>query len=137
MSKPISHHEALIYVMVIISAADRSMTDSELQRMGELVQTLPVFRDFEMDKMIRVAGDCGEILQGENGLNDVMEIIAAALPEKLYDTAYALAVDIAAADLHVEQEELRLLQILRDTLDLDKLTIAAIERGAMARHRRL
>ncbi len=137
MSKPISHHEALIYVMVIISAADRSMTDPELQRMGELVQTLPIFRDFDMDRLIRVAGDCGEILQGDNGLNDVMETIASALPEKLYDTAYALAVDIAAADLHVEQEELRLLQILRDELNLDKLTVAAIERGAMARHRRL
>lgn len=137
MSKPISHHEALIYVMVIISAADRSMTDPELQRMGELVQTLPIFRDFDMDRLIRVAGDCGEILQGDNGLNDVMETIGSALPEKLYDTAYALAVDIAAADLHVEQEELRLLQILRDQLNLDKLTVAAIERGAMARHRRL
>ena len=58
-----------------------------------------------------------------------------ALPHNLYDTAYALAVEIAAADLHVEQEELRLLQLLRDRLGLDKLTCAAIERGAMARYR--
>ena len=30
---------------------------------------------------------------------------------------------------------LRILQILRDTLDLDKLTVAAIERAARARYR--
>ena len=43
---------------------------------------------------------------------------------------------MAAADLHVEQEELRFLQMLRDALDLDPLTIAAIERGARARYPR-
>ena len=45
------------------------------------------------------------------------------------------AVEVAAADLHVEQEELRFLQMLRDRLGLDTLTVAAIERGARARYR--
>ena len=44
---------------------------------------------------------------------------------------------MAAADLHVEPEELRLLAMLRDRLGLDKLTTAAIERGARARFRTL
>lgn len=70
-----------------------------------------------------------------DGLDTVLLIAHDALPHSLYDTAYALAVEVAAADLHVEQEELRLLQILRDRLGLDKLTCAAIERGAMARFR--
>ena len=60
-----------------------------------------------------------------------------ALPPKLHETAYALAVEVAAADLHVEQEELRFLQMLRDHLDIDKLTVAAIESGARARYRTL
>jgi hypothetical protein len=63
-------------------------------------------------------------------------MIAAALPERLYETAYALAVEVAAADLFVEQEELRFLQILRDRLNLDQLTSAAIERAARARYRK-
>ena len=37
------HHDALIYTMVIVSAADREMTDAELRRMGQLVTILPVF----------------------------------------------------------------------------------------------
>ena len=58
-----------------------------------------------------------------------------SLPPRLHETAYALAVEVAAVDLHVEQEELRFLQILRDALNLDPLAIAAIERGARARYR--
>ncbi len=137
MSKPITHHDALIYVMVTIAAADRSMTDSELLRIGEIVQTLPVFRDYNRENLINAAEDCGDLLQEEDGLEAVFSRIAEVLPEKLYDTAYALAVEVAAADLHVEQEELRFLQILRDRLNLDKLTVAAIEAGARARYRRL
>jgi hypothetical protein len=66
----------------------------------------------------------------------VLDVIAA-LPARLHETAYALAVEVAAADLHVEQEELRFLQMLRDRLDLDKLAVAAIESSARARYRSL
>jgi hypothetical protein len=77
----------------------------------------------------------GALLQDEDGLDRVLDIIATSLPPRLHETAYALTVEVAAADLHVEQEELRFLQMLRDKLDLDKLTVAAIERGARARYR--
>ena len=56
------------------------------------------------------------------------------LPAKLKETAYALAVEVAASDLAVGREELRFLAILRDALDLDKLVTAAIERSAIARY---
>lgn len=74
-------------------------------------------------------------MSGPEGLDIVLEIIKDALPHRLYDTAYALAVEIAMADLNVSQEEIRLLQLLRDRFGLDKLTCAALERGAIARFR--
>ena len=132
---PVSHHDALIYAMVTISASDRTMTDRELTKIGDVINTLPVFRDFDNDRLVEVAEACGDLLQGDDALDDVLDVIAEALPERLYDTAYAVAVEVAAADLHVEQEELRFLQLLRDRLGLDKLTVAAIERGARARYR--
>jgi len=137
MNKTVSTHEALIYVMVIMSAADSSMTDTELASIGEIVKTLPVFRSFDVDQIIPCAQHCGERLQEEDGLNSILTLVAETLPAKLYDTAYAIAVDVAAADLNVQQEELRVLQMLRDRFNLDKLTCAAIERGAQARHRTL
>jgi len=135
MATPVSHHEALIYAMVTLSAADRTMTDDELMKIGDIVRTLPIFAEFDPNRLVPTAEACGALLQEDDGLDAVLSIIAASLPERLYDTAYALAVEVAAADLHVEQEELRFLQILRDRFDLDKLTVAAIERGARARYR--
>ena len=45
MIEPLNHHAALVYVMVTISAVDRTMTDDELARIGEIVSNLPVFAD--------------------------------------------------------------------------------------------
>ena len=53
------------------------------------------------------------------------------------ETAYALACDVVAADGNISQEEARLLQMLRQSLDIDHLIGAAIERGARARFRRV
>ncbi|ADZ71680.1 Cytoplasmic protein [Polymorphum gilvum SL003B-26A1] len=135
MRETVSIQEALVYVMVTMSAADSSMTDAELASIGEIVKILPIFRGFDTERIVKVAQDCGERLQNQDGLDEILDLVADSLPAKLYDTAYALAVDVAAADLSVEQEELRLLQMLRDRLSLDKLTVAAIERAAQARHK--
>lgn len=127
-------HDALIYIMVTMSAADRSMTDSELSKIGTIIQTLPVFSDYEEDDLIEASARCTEILQADDGLQQILDIAVSVIPKSLHETAYALAVEVAAADLHLEQEELRLLQIFRDHFNLDRLTCAAIERGARARH---
>jgi len=117
-----------------MSAADRTMSDSELAKIGTIVKSLPVFAEFDTDKMIEVANECTRILQKEDGLDQIIDNALESLPDHLRETAYALAVDVAAADLQIEQEELRLLQIFRHKLNIDRLTAAAIERGARARH---
>lgn len=137
MAKQISYEEALIYVMVTMSAADRSMTDKELNRIGHMVSNLPVFANFDADKLVQVAEECGDVLAQDDGLDEILDVIRENIPAALFETAYAVAVDVAIADLHVEQEELRMLQLLRDELNLDNLVCAAIERGARARFRSL
>ena len=134
MSQMINHHSALVYVMVTMSAVDRSMNDEELARIGSIVRNLPVFRDFDQERLLHTARECGDILSEEGGLDAVLTMVTESLPDYLHEAAYALAVEVAAADLDVQQEELRFLQMLRDRLGLDKLTVAAIERGARARH---
>lgn len=134
---PIHPQTALIYTMVMVSAADRNMTDSELRTIGDVIHILPVFEDFERERLPKIAAQCAEFLSVEDGLDMTLEMIKTSLPEKLRETAYALACEVAAADRKVEQEELRLLEMLRNALDLDPLAAAAIERGARARHTRL
>lgn len=138
MSDTLTPQEALIYVMVTMSAAEGTISDTETEGIGRLVQTLPVFEGFDADHLVKTAKECGELLASDSeGLEHVLNLVADALPAKLHDTAYAVAVEIAAADLEVAQEELRFLQLLRDRFGLDKLVVAAIERAARARLRTL
>ena len=132
-SKP-TVQEALIYVMVTMSAVDRIVSDAELSKIGNIVSQLPVFADFDLDRLVKTAEACGEILSEDDGLDRILDVIAEALPKKLHETAYALAVEIAAVGRDVRMEEIRFLELLQDKLHLDKLIIAAIERGARARH---
>lgn len=131
------HHSALIYSMVLASAADREMTDTELRRIGQIVDRLPVFQDFDTDSLAARAAECAELLNAEDGLEAVLEAIHGALPQKLHETAYAVACEIVVADGKVAQEELRLLEMLAQSLPIDRLTAAAIERGARARHMKI
>ncbi len=134
MPQTINPHTALIYVMVTMSAVDSAMSDNETLKIGNIVTNLPAFNDFDPERLVSVAEECASILSEEGGLDAVFGLVRDALPPHMYETAYALAVDVAAADLAVAQEEIRLLQLLRDALGLEKLIAAAIERGARARH---
>ena len=133
-SSVLDHHSALIYVMVLVSASDGEMTDAELSTIGSIVQHLPVFADYDVDLLPSAANNCTAMLDNEEGLETVLSLVAEALPEKLSETAYALACDVAAADAALSQEELRLLEMIRHQLDVGRLSAAAIERGAAARH---
>ena len=127
-------HTALIYTMLLMSAADSKMTDSELLAIGDLVRTLPVFRGFDPDLLPKSAEDCANILAQEGGMDTVIDLIKDSLANPLRETAYALACDIAAADGTVGQEEARLLELLRHRLEIERLVAASIERGAKARY---
>jgi tellurite resistance protein len=133
----LDHHRALIYTMVIVSAADSELPDAELRIIGDIVGDLPVFRDFDQGELPRALNDCTELISRENGLEETLKAIKAALPTKLRETAYAIACDLVASDGEASQEELRLLELIRHRLNLEPLVAAAIERGARARFQTL
>ena len=130
-------HDALIHLMIVAASSDSAMTEKELSRIQVLIGRLPVFEGFDKSRLTAVANACADKLNGHGGLDQVVDDAVAALPKKLQDTAYAVAVEVASVDLFLEQEELRFLEMLRDKLDLDRLTTAAIETAARARHRRM
>lgn len=134
MSGIISTEQALIYTMVTMSGVEGEINTIELAEIRQLVKSLPVFRDFDEHRIVTVAQEAGEILQDKEGLSAILGLVKKALSPRLRETAYALAVEVAAADLAVGKEELRFLAMLRDALGLDKLVTAAIERSAIARY---
>ena len=130
---PVSTQDRLVYAMVCIAAVDRQMGETELLRIGNVVKVLPVFEGYSGEKLVNASQACTDILQSDEGLETVLSMIAD-LPKRLHETAYALAAEIAASDRRVAAEEVRFLQMLRGRLSVDKLTAAALERGAQARH---
>ncbi|SKA34818.1 tellurite resistance TerB family protein [Consotaella salsifontis] len=126
---------ALIHLMVAMSAADETLRDSEFRQISLILQTLPVFDGFDRDRLGSIAAEIGLLLDQTNGIDTIIEHVATSVPRKFHETAYALAVEIAASDRFASQPELRLLEMIRDRLDLDPLAVAAIERSARVRYR--
>ena len=126
--------EALICAMVLMGAADRSMSDAELAMMSRLVQELPAFADFQIGEITTVTEICLRLLERADGLDRACAMIREALPPRLRETAYRLAREVAAADGEATQEELQFLQEFRLAMDIDRLVAGAIERAAKARY---
>jgi tellurite resistance protein len=93
-----------------------------------------IFADYDSDHVPRVSQTVFDLFDQEDGLDALFGLIRETLPERLNETAYALACDVAAADGEIAQSELRMLEEMRYELNIDRLHAAAIERGARARH---
>jgi tellurite resistance protein len=128
--------DALIAVMIAVSAADEQMRTTELVAMQRIVHHLPVFADYDNDRIRLIAQTVFDLFEEEDGLAALFGLIRDALPERLYETAYALACDVAAADGTLREVELRMLEEVREELAIDRLHAAAIEWGARVRHLR-
>jgi len=100
----------------------------------QVVNSLPIFANYDLDRINKVATITADLFEEEDGLDAFFGIIRQALPDTHYETAYAFACDVAAANGSLNQSELRMLEEIRHELAIDRLAAAAIERGARARH---
>ncbi|WP_146590067.1 tellurite resistance TerB family protein [Puniceibacterium confluentis] len=133
---PLSPQDCLVALMIAVSASDENVRTVELVRIEATVNHLPIFAEYDADRIGSMAETVFDLLEQEDGLDALFGLMRDNLPERLNETAYALACDVAAADGTLAESELRLLEEIRYELDLDRLHAAAIERGARARHMR-
>lgn len=126
--------DALVAMMIAVSASDEDIRTAELVKINSAVNMLPVFATYDVDRLNVISQVVFDLFEQEDGLDALFGLVREALPERLHETAYALACDVAAADGTLEEAELRLLEEIRYELNIDRLHAAAIERGARARH---
>jgi len=131
---PMTPQDCLVAIMMAVSASDENIRTAELLKIQSAVNMLPVFADYDIDRMKRVSQVVFDLFEQEDGLDALFGLVRDNLPERLFETAYALACDVAAADGTLAETELRLLEEIRYELNIDRLHAAAIERGARARH---
>ena len=132
-----SPEDCLVAVMVATSASDENIRTAELVAIQGVVNHLPIFADYDTDRISTVSQAVFDLFSEDDGLDALFGLIRENLPDKLNETAYALACDIAAADGTLGSAELRLLEEIRHELNVDRLHAAAIERGSRARHQGL
>ena len=131
---PLSPQDCLVALMIAVSASDENIRTAELVKIQSAVNNLPVFAEYDVDRMNSMAQMIFDLFEQEDGLDALFGLIRDNLPERLFETAYALSCDVAAADGTLQPTELRLLEEIRHELNIDRLHAAAIERGARARH---
>ena len=134
---PLSSQDCLVAVMIAISASDENIRTAELITIQSIVNHLPIFSDYDVDRIKTVAAMVLDLLSEVDGLDALFGLIRDNLPSSLNETAYVMACDVAAADGKLKQEELRMLQEIRYELNLDSLHGAAIEMAARARFQTL
>ena len=133
----LSVQDALVAVMVAASASDENVTTPELFSISQIVDYLPSFEGYDTDRIKVVSQIVFDLFEEEDGLDALFGLIRDALPPEMYETAYAMACDVVASDLHAREEELRLLQEIRYELNIDRLHAAAIEHASGVRHKKL
>ncbi|MVO17163.1 tellurite resistance TerB family protein [Parasedimentitalea huanghaiensis] len=131
---PLTPQDCLVAIMVAVSASDENIRTSELIEIQSAVNMLPIFADYDIDRIKRMSQTVFDLFEQEDGLDALFGLIRDNLPERLHETAYALACDVAASDGKLAETELEFLAEIRYELNIDRLHAAAIERGARARH---
>ena len=136
-SLKLSPPDCLVALMIAISAADETIRTAELVQNSTVVDILPAFPGYDQERLPEMVRMVMSLVEEEDGLDVLFGLIRRCLPERLWETAYALACDVAAADGLVSEAEGRMLEETREELGLDRLHAAAIERGARARYMRV
>ncbi len=131
---PMTAQDALVALMFTVSASDSDLRTAELVKINNALNHLPIFASYDVDRLPRISHMVFDLLDQDDGLDALFGLIRDALPERLFETAYALSCDVAAADGIIEGPEARMLEEVREELNIDRLHAAAIERGARARH---
>ncbi len=130
----LSKHAALIYIMIMVAASDRDMKSVELSTIGSIVKHLPLFADYDVGRLPDTAEACAETLATERGMDTALDSVANSLTKSLREMAYALALEIAAADRKLFKSEMRVLQIIRKRLEVDDVAADALEKAVAIRY---
>jgi tellurite resistance protein len=109
--------EAFAAIVLVSVAIDGYLADDELQVMLASLSRMHLFRSYPSEVMRKMFDKmCGII--SRQGFESLLKTAIASLPHDLYDTAFAVAVDLILADGEVTEEEENLIHYLWASLGI-------------------
>ena len=78
--------DALVAIMIAGGASDENISNRELVSISRIVDHLPIFKNYDPEKIKIIAETVFDLFEEEDGLDALFGLIKAALPEKLYET---------------------------------------------------
>jgi len=111
--------EAFAGIMLSAVACDGHISDEEAHSLGTVASRMKLFEQINGQKWNRMIDKLMGVLK-RDGVEVLLDKSAAALPEDLHDTAFAVACNLVLADQGIEDEEKQFLSNLQKRLGLDR-----------------
>ena len=119
--------EAFAGIVLVAVASDRQISQPELKRMYFLLARMRLFQGWSETQYHAIIDKFWDMLKSQ-GLEPSLDLCIRSLSPKLYQTAFAIAVDLVLTDGTVTQEEKDFLYDLQKKLGLEtKLATKIIE----------
>lgn len=133
-SDAFSQQEAFLAIALATSAADGNIDQSEIKAIFSYLLCMKMFQDYSEKELSKIFERLVKILKNE-GAGGLVAVAKSSLPDKLRETAFACAVDIALADGVVEDSEKALLEELQQVLEVSDDIAQAILQVMLIKNR--
>ena len=117
--------EAFAAVGFAAMAVDGDVSQDEIRHIVANLTTLGAFRGYDDDDLTDTLDKVGGLIV-RRGFGGIFSAVKAALTEEELKAAFFLAADLVLADGVVEEEEKKLLEDLKNTLQIDDDTALKI-----------
>jgi uncharacterized membrane protein YebE (DUF533 family) len=109
----------LVEAMVAAIDADGDVSDAELKKLHEKLDTMEIFKVLSQDSKDRLVDQAAESIEAAGGGRARVAEIAKGLPSRAERVmAYTLAAELCVADNEVQEREIPYLESLQDALGL-------------------
>ncbi len=126
--------EAFAAIVLFVVAADGQLMPDEIELLDSTLSRMHLFQGYPVDYLQQTFAKLCDLLRSA-GSEVVLTMALQALPRDLYDTTYAIALDLAYADGEVSPDERDLLNCLQAATGLPVETVTLLEQAMAIKHK--
>ncbi len=130
----LSPPESFAAILLLIVAADGQLTASEASLLEATLGQMHLFRGYPADFLPQTVAKLCQTLRVQ-GQEALLMAALASLPRDLYDTTYAIALDLALVDADIGPEEQQILDRLQAATGLQTEVVELLQWAMTIKHK--